>query len=865
MKTRFAVASSSLILAFALSACGGGGVNGTPPPPTPTPTPTPPPTGVNDDLLAPLESETFANVAARAAASFNPSGTTGTAEQVTATIVFDATSDSYTLTAPTGSISFAPADIDSTQSSANALVYVKQSGGTTNSLTLTRPGTAGPLTYRYVGSAFWQKSVGSPPTSGSVDAIVYGVPTPDAAVPRTGAANYDIDLIGAVTGSGGVAGLAGTGTAALDLAAGNITVLGEMTMTGPGEPIRFLGNAKLAGASNNFTGTLTFGQSESFNGTLAGKLFGPAAEEIGAAWAATSPDGRVAVGTFMGRRGAADVPNTSFEGGLANSETFNTDEVSLSFKFDGDLGHNQQTGDFKNISSSSGPLAVRYAGNGYYFYTGDGLTAFREPENTAFPTEGSSTRIFYGPRGSPSAFPGFNPKYVRREFMIVEDNILIGPDGQLVEGNEHPFRTNAFVFGFPTGGADVPRIGTAKFDATVIGFAIDNVFRNPMDFGGRGELAVDFAAGTIGGTIPIDYRERDYGGVGGIIQTRSGNWAYNGQISASANAFSGNVTMTGLGAYSGSGSGRFYGPGAGELGGVFHTSRGADGHAIGNFLGIAIPAGTLQALPGPTVLTTVHDDRPSPDGTIASITYDPSNKSYAIAFDTGGVSMTAGPGSARSDNRPNSAFHNFEGLLSNSSGTLISWLARMDNIAGTAPAVALSYMNFGRIFTDRANELNRRAWDYHLFATGLQTASMPTTGTASYEGATTGFVSVYRMSPRPTNAIYQFDGTMGLSANFASGTLSATFSGVDAGWLRDDMEGAHDIIRAFEGFTLGGTITGTSFSGSATQGDWLRAMNGAFFGPNAAEVGGTYSSYRGTPGTSPEAIQIDGSFGAKKD
>ncbi len=114
---------------------------------------------MNPDLLTPLDSETFRNVAARGAASFGATGTTGTVSEITATISFNIANNSYTLTTPTGTISFGPGDIDNAQSSAGAVVYVKTAGNTTNSLTLTRPGTSGPITYTYVGSAFWQKTV----------------------------------------------------------------------------------------------------------------------------------------------------------------------------------------------------------------------------------------------------------------------------------------------------------------------------------------------------------------------------------------------------------------------------------------------------------------------------------------------------------------------------------------------------------------------------------------------------------------------------------------------------------------------------------------------------------------------------------
>ncbi len=655
-----------------------------------------------------------------------------------------------------------------------------------------------------------------------------------------------------------MSGLAGEGTAAVDFGSGNVIILGSMDVTttgASGSPFGFSGNAKLGASDNSFAGTFTFTQFQHFNGTIRGKLFGPATNEIGAAWAVSAPDGRIAVGSIMGRQGAPDVSNGTFRGGLVNSETFNASEATLSFAFDNGLGFNFETGDFRDVTYSSGPFAVRYdADSGYYIYSGTGLTEIFDPATSRFLNPGPTKQVNFEMQGG-LHMPGFDPDYVRSNYITVR--------------NGDQFETHAFVFGFPTLAADLPRSGAASFNVRVEGVALDNAFRNPMDFSGRGALAVNFAAGTIGGTVPLDYQERAYAS-GLFRETRSGQWSYTGQLSANANAFSGNLTMTGLGDYSGSGSGKFYGPNASELGGLFNATRGPQGQALGSLRGIIDPAslppppGSLAALTQPTTLAAFADDRASPDGSIASISYDPADKSYAVAFDVGSATLAIGPTSADVHNSPGDAFNNFSGLISNADGSFTDWIALVNNITGTTPAVALSYMNFGRIFTVDRGLPSRGAWDYHMFAAGLQSTSMPTTGSASYAGATTGFASVYHNGAVTDYSIYSFSGTMGLNANFANGTLGATFADIAGTLFRSDNVPGNPSTRVFAGFTLDGTISGATFSGSATQGDWLRSMNGAFFGPGAPEVGGTFSSNLGNPTSAAEAIEIDGSFGAKK-
>ena len=57
---------------------------------------------------------------------------------------------------------------------------------------------------------------------------------------------------------------------------------------------------------------------------------------------------------------------------------------------------------------------------------------------------------------------------------------------------------------------------------------------------------------------------------------------------------------------------------------------------------------------------------------------------------------------------------------------------------------------------------------------------------------------------------------------------------------------------------FGGTINGSSFSGTK---DTLH-MQGNFYGPNAAEMGGTFKGVYAIPGG--DLLHVNGSFGAKR-
>jgi hypothetical protein len=98
-------------------------------------------------------SESFANDSTVAKASFPVAGgnPTTSAAATSGTINYDAAARSYTLSAEGRTLTFLPADIDAAQTTATLTVYKKVAGSTTDTLTLTKPGTEGRFTYTYVG------------------------------------------------------------------------------------------------------------------------------------------------------------------------------------------------------------------------------------------------------------------------------------------------------------------------------------------------------------------------------------------------------------------------------------------------------------------------------------------------------------------------------------------------------------------------------------------------------------------------------------------------------------------------------------------------------------------------------------------
>lgn len=825
-------------------------------------------------MLAPLASESFTNVATRADADFdlNGGGTQGTVSQITATISFDASNDSYTLTSPSGSITFSPADIDDTQSSAGAVVYVKENGSVTNSLTLTRAGTSGALTYQYVGSAFWQRTVvGTASVDGSIDAFAYGVETPDADVPRTGSANYDLDLIGAITNADSITGLAGTGTATVDFGFGNIIILGTMQFTDPDAPpdtIDFNGEATLSGSANTFTGTFEFNDFQFFQGDLVGKLFGPAAEEFGAAWNAEAVDGRVAGGTLMGRQGAQDSPNTLFnppgsQTELDNSQTFTLKEVNASFTFDNQLGFNTETGDFGDITGGADTGQVRYdAAIDRYIIVSPGFSGTFDFETGQFINLDGMTSAKY------DRFPNLpfqNLEYLRLFFLTVQN----GDDFFLANQ----------LFGIDTPVDEIPVTGRAAYEIQIVGKAFDNDFRNPMILTAVSNLFVDFGTGTITAEGGVNYREQAVAS-DLFAEERIGNFAIDAMLASGASEFAGTVSFTGLGSYSGTTQGGFFGPDVDEIGGVFEAAEaGSTNRLFGSFAGdrddtIMPPVtGALASLTDVTDLAEISSDSFSAfnqhfDGDIVNIALDPSNGFYTITFQD--ESLADAPardivlGSASRDQTLDTAETiGFSGTVADGTGGSINtWFGWRALHGGGAANIDLTYMSFGNVVVVRNNTSD----DYHPYATGLITANAPRTGGATYSGLTTGTARVQDNVGADGFQTYRVDGTVNFDVDFTAQALTGTFSDMQGERYFTTDAATGQANRTFGGFTVGGAITGSTFKGEELQSEWRRFFEGAFFGPDANEAGGTFGAKNDQGADTPEdSIEIDGSFGAVQD
>ncbi|WP_112101879.1 transferrin-binding protein Tbp2 [Haemophilus influenzae] len=192
----------------------------------------------------------------------------------------------------------------------------------------------------------------------------------------------------------------------------------------------------------------------------------------------------------------------------------------------------------------------------------------------------------------------------------------------------------------------------------------------------------------------------------------------------------------------------------------------------------------------------------------------------------------------------------------------------------------LSYVKFGMYYEDNEKNNKNETEQYHQFLLGLRTASskIPTTGNVKYRGSWFGYISDGETSYSTTgdkrqdkNAVAEFD------VNFAEKTLKGSLKRADS---------QNPVFSIEANFKNGGN----AFTGTATAKDLVidgknsqtkntpinitTKVNGAFYGPNASELGGyfTYNGKNPTDKNSPTASSPSNSekaraavvFGAKK-
>ncbi len=292
------------LCSLSLSACGGGGNGGT------ASTPAPPAARTNSSLTSLQFSEDFVGNAAIIQYNISRStgGTTPRAATVNtaAQVRYDAGTQSYTLIGTRlAESTFSPSNRDAGSSNGTLTIYEKSSGTTQQNLALFNPGSGNrelALTYASYG-AFQKITDNSANLDVDTAFFTFGVRTAAADMPRTGTATYSTQIDGQFADASGAYVISGASSFAADFAAGTI----QFTMNPVGQNIltggtKDLGDHVINGSvasGNQFNGSSSGGAT--YNSTLAGYFYGPAAAEIGGTFT-LSGGGGAGAGALVGKK-----------------------------------------------------------------------------------------------------------------------------------------------------------------------------------------------------------------------------------------------------------------------------------------------------------------------------------------------------------------------------------------------------------------------------------------------------------------------------------------------------------------------------------------------------------------------------------
>jgi len=162
----------------------------------------------------------------------------------------------------------------------------------------------------------------------------------------------------------------------------------------------------------------------------------------------------------------------------------------------------------------------------------------------------------------------------------------------------------------------------------------------------------------------------------------------------------------------------------------------------------------------------------------------------------------------------------------------------------TAGDDGYDYLAWGVWSAEQTGTPNAKVMDgsHWIAGTMTQTVDMPRSGTASYVGQVHG--TAYE-----GNALHALNGTSQLTANFGAGSIGGQL----------DVHYANQGTVYATSHLAGVSISGNQFGGSLTGADNSGNIQGAFFGPNAAEVGGNWAISK-----NGGASQATGVFTGKK-
>lgn len=585
---------SASVAALALGGCGGGGTGGpqpAPPPPptaTPPPPPPPPPPPVNEVITDLRANQSFDNDAAQSTPTFDLTARTtvqSSAGQVGLTVSYDAATRSYTVASAGQSGVFSPADIISNAGGEVRYRKSDQAGGSI--LTLVTTPYSGSTSNRYVGLGYHQRnSINGSRQDTVFDVFAYGLPTPAGAVPRTGNASFTIDVFGLATTVGmEPRTFQGMGTFDIDLANGVFSTTTPLTEVGflsgnsiTGGGVELIGSGRLSSSDGTFAGDMRYGGfSGRVAGQMTGRLYGPGAQEVGAAFSGVAGNTSVNGGFTGQRRDTNPLVNQTLTNLVAQQLFFTHGAFQEVTTFDG--------GTSPNVGSSIQTGQLNRQANGDFTLSpgrSDLPTGQFTAANQVFSSNPNFTTYNIVANGQPIQLDLFRPGTVNSELVLTYTSL-----GRWAGSTKNSVGTTNnriyFVYGLETpGGLLAARTGTATYTGIVYGAGADRRTAATYDVNGTSRFVVDFSSQSYSGALAMKGT-----GSSGAGNLDFGVFDFAGKLAAFT--ASTQVSLTQAGVNVGELTTRFYGPTGEEIGGPFTlVTRDAAGEAAVQIIGVAV-------------------------------------------------------------------------------------------------------------------------------------------------------------------------------------------------------------------------------------------------------------------------------------
>lgn len=550
-----------------LGGCGGGGndggVNSTPaPPPAATPK--------NSSLTDLRYDQTLVGDSATSMIAFNLTSKTaisGTASRSALTVSYDAAAKSYTIAAPGRGQTFAPADIRASDV-IGEVRYEKSDAANRDYLTLVTTPYTGDTANQYVGLGFWQRNMVADGRQDTLfDTFTYGLDTAAAAVPRTGAASFSIDVFGLATTPGYEPRVfQGRGTFDTDFMVGVFSTNTYLTESGllsgngiSGGGIQLTGAGKLSGTDGTFSGNILYGGvNATVAGSMNGRFYGPASQEVGASFTAGNTDGNTVTGSLTGQR---DTSNPAINLTLTNlvaPQFFYTQEALLAVNsFDGQTNINAST--FRMIShldlQTSDNLTYgpgRSSLPGGAFTTASQVTS-ADPKFTAYEKTLNEQKV---------RLELYKPGNGNRELALTYASFgrwSSSSRAGVVTETDHVH----FVYGLETpAGLLSARTGSARYEGVAYGAGVNAKTAAAYDVSGTSRFNVDFSNQSYSGALALRGASTN-----GAAAVDFGSYDFAGKLSSTTADSS--AALMQAGQNSGELDTRFFGPDGEEIGGPF--------------------------------------------------------------------------------------------------------------------------------------------------------------------------------------------------------------------------------------------------------------------------------------------------------